>query len=38
MWVDLVRGCGNSTSRSITCPRPFVLLRICCFGTNLFGS
>nr|WEB51352.1 cytochrome f [Tetraena hamiensis var. qatarensis] len=31
-------GCRNSTSRSITCPRPFVLLRICYFGTNLFGS
>ncbi|KAL9990229.1 putative chloroplast envelope membrane protein, CemA [Helianthus debilis subsp. tardiflorus] len=25
-------------SRSITCTRPFVLLRSCYFGTNIFGS
>ncbi|WOG80891.1 hypothetical protein DCAR_0100036 [Daucus carota subsp. sativus] len=30
--------CRNSTSRPLTCPRPFVLLGICYFGTNLFGS
>lgn len=28
----------NSASRSITSPRPSVLLGICDFGTNLFGS
>ncbi|RYR16400.1 hypothetical protein Ahy_B04g073408 [Arachis hypogaea] len=31
------RGCGNSTSRSVTCPRSFVLLGIDYFGTNLLG-
>ncbi|TYG37767.1 hypothetical protein ES288_D13G167700v1 [Gossypium darwinii] len=26
MWVDLVRGCRNSTSRPTTRPRSFVLV------------
>ncbi|KAJ1681907.1 hypothetical protein LUZ63_022877 [Rhynchospora breviuscula] len=30
--------CGNSSSRSITHPRPFVLLHICYFCTSIFSS